>query len=148
LQFCSKQLKVRTFDVEPTYSMRAILSRRICDTGNTLSRESIVTEVRAEISRLQQVLALLNDGNVPSTPSIKSVAESTARPTRQISAAGRARIAAATRARWAKIRAEQATGKVAGNSVVTPRRKVSASARKRMASAQKARWAKIKAAEK
>jgi hypothetical protein len=39
--------------------MRPILFRRICDTRNALSRESIVNEVRAEIERLQQVLALL-----------------------------------------------------------------------------------------
>jgi hypothetical protein len=112
--------------------------------GNTLSRESIVSEVRAEISRLQQVLSLLNDGSVPTT---KPVAESTGRLTRQISAAGRARIAAATRARWAKIRAEKAD-KVSGNARVKPRKKMSAAARKRIAATQRARWAKIKAAKK
>jgi hypothetical protein len=109
-----------------------------------LSRETIVNEVRAEIERLQQVLALLNDGNVSSTKTVPT----TATPTRKMSAAGRARIAAATRARWAKIRAQKAAGTVSGNSGVEPKRKVSAAARKRMAAAQKARWAKIKAAKK
>jgi hypothetical protein len=118
-----------------------------------LSRENIIQEVQAEIERLQQVLALLgaetgHGVSVHSASIQKSVAETTVRPKRQISAAGRARIAAATRARWAKIRAEKATGKVSGNSAVKPQRKVSALARKRMAAAQKARWAKVKAAKK
>ena len=125
----------------PCYSFCSHLATR----GNTVSRESIVYEVRAEIERLQQVLSLLNDGSVPTT---KPVAESTGRPTRQISAAGRARIASATRARWAKIRAEKAAGKVSGNSDVKPRKKMSAAARKRIAATQRARWAKIRTKKK
>jgi hypothetical protein len=63
------------------------------------------------------------------------------RKRRGISAAGRARIAAAQRARWAKQRGTRAS-KIAAK----PRRKVSAAARKRLAKAAKARWAKAKAA--
>lgn len=62
---------------------------------------------------------------------------------RQISAAGRARIAAAQRARWAKAKGETTT--------VSPTRKertMSVAARKRIAAAQRARWAKVKAAKK
>jgi hypothetical protein len=95
-----------------------------------LSIENIAREVRAEISRLEQVLALLGESPV----------------TRGISAEGRKRIAAATRARWAKIRAEKAAG--TGNSGVKPRRKLSAAGRKRIAAAQKARWAKVRAGKK
>jgi hypothetical protein len=61
-----------------------------------------------------------------------------------MSAPGRARIAAAQRARWAKVKAES------GNpSVVTSHKKrsMSASARRRIAAAQRARWAKAKAAK-
>jgi len=62
----------------------------------------------------------------------------------RMSAAGRARIAAAQRARWAKVRAG---GK--GNVVTMPKKRtMSASARKRIAAAQRARWAKVKAAKK
>jgi hypothetical protein len=64
-----------------------------------LSIEGIVQEVRAEIARLQQVLALLGG-----TVSVKKT-KVAVRPKRKISAAGRKRIAAAQRARWAKIRA-------------------------------------------
>jgi hypothetical protein len=67
----------------------------------TLSIESIVQEVRAEIARLQQVLALLGGGTVRG----HKAARVTTKPRRKMSAAGRRRIAAAQRARWAKIRA-------------------------------------------
>jgi hypothetical protein len=58
---------------------------------------------------------------------------------RKISAAGRAKIAAAQRARWAKVRADH-------EPKATPKkRSISAAARKRMADAQKKRWAAWKA---
>jgi cell division septum initiation protein DivIVA len=61
-----------------------------------------------------------------------------------MSAAGRARIAAAQRARWAKV-------KGAGKSAKATRklgRKLSAAARAKIAAAARARWAKVKAAGK
>lgn len=62
-----------------------------------------------------------------------------------ISATGRARIAAAQRARWAKLKAE--SGKQ--NGATSPKKRtMSASGRKRIAAAQRARWAKVKAARK
>jgi predicted P-loop ATPase len=62
-----------------------------------------------------------------------------------ISIAGRARIAAAQRARWAKVKSK--SGK---DTMVTmpKKRTMSASARRRIAAAQRARWAKVKAAKK
>ena len=63
----------------------------------------------------------------------------------RISATGRARIAAAQRARWAKVKARGKNEKV----VTMPnKRTMSASARKRIAAAQRARWATVKAAKK
>ncbi len=62
---------------------------------------------------------------------------------RKLSAAGRARIAAAQRARWAKVR----DGK--RNVVAMPKRRMmSAAARKKIAAAQRARWARVKAQSK
>lgn len=58
-----------------------------------------------------------------------------------MSAAGRARIAAAQRARWAKINGKVAPAK-------TGKRKMSAAGRAAIAAAAKARWAKAKAAGK
>ena len=63
---------------------------------------------------------------------------------RTLSAAARARIAAAQRARWAKVKRGQI-----GNVVTMPKKRtMSAAARKRIAAAQRARWAKMKAAKK
>ncbi len=52
-----------------------------------------------------------------------------------ISAAGRARIAAAQRARWAKVKGQKVVS-------ITRRRKMSAASIARIRAAQKARWAK------
>lgn len=62
--------------------------------------------------------------------------------TRNLSVAARARIAAAQRARWAKVRE---TAKVVP---IRAKRKLSPEARKKIAAAQRARWAKVKAAKK
>jgi hypothetical protein len=67
-----------------------------------LSVENIVREVRAEISRLQQVLALLSETghgvSVQKTATVET-------PKRKVSASARRKMAAAQKARWAKIRA-------------------------------------------
>jgi hypothetical protein len=64
---------------------------------------------------------------------------------RKMSAAGRARIAAAQRARWAKVRRD---GGQKQNVVSMPKRTMSAAARRKIAAAQRARWARVKAAQK
>ena len=61
-------------------------------------------------------------------------------PVRTMSAAGRKRVAAAQRARWAKFRGK--------SEVATPKRTMSASSRRKIAAAQRARWAKVRAARK
>jgi hypothetical protein len=65
--------------------------------------------------------------------------------TRKMSAAGRARIAAAQRARWAKVKAKASIANVVA---MPKKRTMSAAARRRIAAAQRARWAKVKAAKK
>ena len=65
---------------------------------------------------------------------------------RSLSAATRAKMAAAHQARWAKIRAAKATPKAAPKAPAT--RKMSAAGRARLIAAVKARWAKVKAAGK
>jgi hypothetical protein len=64
------------------------------------------------------------------------------KPTRTISASGRRRIAAAQRARWAKLKAKN----VASISPKPGKRMMSASARRKIAAAQRARWARVKRA--
>lgn len=63
---------------------------------------------------------------------------------RRLSAAARARIAAAQRARWARVKSSQKQ-----NVVTMPKKRtMSSAARKRIAAAQRARWAKLRAAKK
>lgn len=66
--------------------------------------------------------------------------------TRRLSASARARIAAAQRARWAKVR--ETKGSQAKVVPLRGKRTLSAAARKKIAAAQRARWAKVKAAKK
>jgi hypothetical protein len=58
---------------------------------------------------------------------------------RKMSAAGRARIAAAARARWAKF------NKAKGRTPAKGKRTMSPAARAKIAAAARARWAKVKA---
>jgi hypothetical protein len=67
-----------------------------------LSIESIKQQVKEEIEKLSQVLHLLEGGNQRAG---KQAGATGGAKKRKMSAAGRARIAAAQKARWAKIRA-------------------------------------------
>ncbi|MFZ0863054.1 MAG: hypothetical protein WCA27_31115 [Candidatus Sulfotelmatobacter sp.] len=88
------------------------------------------------VERLDAALAALDGGSYGKRTGAR----------RNISAAGRARIAAAQRARWARVRG---TGKQKQNVVPMPKKKtMSAAARRKIAAAQRARWAKVKAAQK
>ena len=58
---------------------------------------------------------------------------------RRMSASAKAKIAAAARARWAKIKGTKVV------KIVKAKRKMSAAGRARIAAAQRARWAKVKA---
>jgi hypothetical protein len=110
--------------------MRSFTDRTMINlTASELRRAA---DVKDKIEALQSELARLLGGtdNAPAP-----------RKRRGMSAAVRARIAAAQRARWAKQR-----GTKASKLAAKPRRKVSAAARKRLALAAKARWAKAKAA--
>jgi hypothetical protein len=66
--------------------------------------------------------------------------------TRKLSAAARARIAAAQRKRWAKAREKSA--EPAKAVPIRRKRTLSAAARKKIAAAQRARWAKVRAGKK
>ena len=64
-----------------------------------MNSQAIVVEVRKEISRLQQVLQLLEGDSAPASGRGKGK--------RKLSKKARAAIAAAQRARWAKVHAAQ-----------------------------------------
>jgi hypothetical protein len=88
------------------------------------------TRLSTQLERLNHALSVLNGtGNH--------------RTRRTISAAGRARIAAAQRARWAKSKGQKVVSISARKG-----RTMSPAARKRIVAAQKARWAKWRKAQK
>jgi hypothetical protein len=88
-----------------------------------------LNQLEQERSRLASQLQQLN--------SAISVLNGTGRTRRGISAAGRARIAAAQRARWAKVKGQKAAS-ISGR----PKRKMSAAAIAKIRAAQRARWKK------
>lgn len=102
-------------------------------------------DLKDKITALQGQLSQLlgaSDGGVISSP-LKI-----ARPARKkISAAGIAKIRAAQKARWAKIKGAEVE-KAPVPKPATKKRTISATARVKMADAAKARWAKVKAAKK
>jgi len=96
-------------------------------------------DVRERIQSLQKEFAQILDGVV-------SIATNNHKPRgkTKMSPAVRARIAAAARARWAKIK----SGKPTTGSTKPTKRKMSAAARARLAAIARARWRKAKAAGK
>ena len=90
---------------------------------------SIVGQLKRERDRVAKQLSGLN-----AALTAFAGAYGGANGKRQISAAGKKRIAAAQRARWAKVRGES----------TKPRRTMSAASRKKIAAAQRARWAKVR----
>lgn len=97
-------------------------------------------EIKEQIDSLQDELdTLLSGHETKSTAAPRSGGKG-----RGMSAAGRARIAAAARARWAKVRAAKG-GDQTQSKDGSKRRKMSAAARKKIAEAAKARWARFRA---
>jgi hypothetical protein len=102
-----------------------------------LSTEQLrqLADVKEKIESLQDELSRVLGGSAPDRVSGKRGIN--------MSAAGRARIAAAQRARWAKYNA--AKGGPARAKSSKPRRTLSAAAKAKIAAAARARWAKAKA---
>jgi hypothetical protein len=100
----------------------------------------VLKELQSERDRLDQAIKALQP-LVAKNGQPRTEREGT-RPT--LSVAARRRIAAAQRARWARVKA----GKSGPNSTQPRSRVVSIAARRKMAAAQKARWAKVRAQKK
>lgn len=97
--------------------------------------------LKDQIAALEKELAALTG------TSVKTAAPKAAQPVKKkggMSAAGKARIAAAQKLRWAKVKAAKTAPK-AVKSMKPARRKMSAEGRAKIAAAAKARWAKVKA---
>jgi len=98
-------------------------------------------QLKEKIETLESELQALLGGSAPATSTAGQRSG-----TRTISAAGKARIAAAQRARWAKARGSNGTAST--SSAPKGRRRMSPAARAKLAKAARARWAKAKAAGK
>jgi hypothetical protein len=79
-------------------------------------------------------------GQILGSPN-KAVAHAVPKKRRKMSAAGRARIIAAQKVRWAKVKGRKSAAKPAKKA----RRKMSAAGRAKIAAAAKARWKMAKA---
>ncbi len=101
---------------------------------------------QSQVEKLGSAISVLQDlvgGNGSRT------LRSSARGGRVVSAAARRRMAAAQRARLAKVRTQShpnGGGKSSGIAIV--RRTLSVAARRKIAAAQRARWARVKAQRK
>lgn len=104
-----------------------------------------IATLKGQLEKLQtQLQALVGEA----TPA--AIAKPAAKPAgtkRTMSAAGRAKIAAAARARWAKVRAAKSPAPKAAAPVAKKKFTMSAAARAKIAAAARARWAKVKAAK-
>ena len=127
--------------------------------------QDIVVEIDAEISKLQQVKALLTGTGTTEMRKPGRLAKTSlagkARTKRTLSAEARERIAAAQRARWAKSKmaAKKAASSIPAASTAKKapavglrakskkKRSLSAGTRAKIAAAQKAWWAKVRKAE-
>jgi len=110
-----------------------------------MDTRTILTDLRAELNRLNQAIATLEslDGTA-TVPTPAAIAAPTQSKRRGLTPAGRRRLSAMMKARWAARRkqvAKPAPKKTRG------RRTVSAASRKKMAEAQRKRWAAQKAAK-
>ncbi|MGA2175382.1 MAG: hypothetical protein ABSH38_10410 [Verrucomicrobiota bacterium] len=97
-----------------------------------------VVAIKEQIEDLESQLSAIAGGS--SEAPVRAVR----RRRRRMSAAARARIGAAQRARWAKVKGRRKAAKAAKKA----KRHVSAATRARLAAIAKARWAKVKASGK
>ena len=109
--------------------------------GNALAQlRKEHNRARQHVEKLQTAISAI-EGVVGGRSS--TIANNGTRPKRILSASARRKIAAAQRARWAKVREQQ---KVVSIAQTPKKRTMSASARRKIAAAQRARWAKVKKA--
>jgi len=108
--------------------------------------DHVLQQLRDERSRAQQQLQQLDSAIsvLEGVGGNNSHARTSSRAGRVVSALARRRMAAAQRARWARVR------QVSGKAGSKPRamRVLSPDARRRIAAAQKARWARFRAEKK
>lgn len=103
-------------------------------------------ELKERIDALNSELSSILGGATPA-PSVTAATPKRGRPPGKrggMSAAGRARIAAAARARWARIKAAGGAANLGGSAPPNKKRTMSAAARAKISAAAKARWARLR----
>jgi len=108
-------------------------------------------DLKEKIAALENQLSQLLGATAP-TATVKPAAAKAPKKKGGMSAAGKARIVAAQKARWAKVKAAKPEAKtVVAVKVAQPAKKkftMSAAAEAKISAAAKARWAKVRAAKK
>jgi hypothetical protein len=105
-----------------------------------------VKQLRQAVNLKVKIEALEKKLNQLASSTAKPVAAKAPKKRRKMSAAGKARIVAALKARWAKFKAAKTA-----NQVAKPAKKkftMSAAAKAKISAAAKARWAKFRAEKK
>src|ERR1039458_2380759 len=98
-------------------------------------------QLRQAANLKEKIVALEKELNQLFGSIAKPVTSPAPKKKRKMSAAGKASIVAAQKARWAKVKGQ----KTAAKPVKKARRKMSAAARAKIAAAARARWKKAKA---
>lgn len=109
--------------------------------------QNIVQQLRDQRNRLDAaILALEETLSAPrrGRPPKAASTPATRRGPRKMSAAARAKISAAQRARWAKQKGESIAKKATGAKKASGRSRMSAAARKRLSELMRKRWAERK----
>jgi hypothetical protein len=122
-----------------TLRMKAPISFRMSSSITELSAQQLrhAAGIKEKIQSLENELQ-----RILGSPA-KFVSDGAPKKNYKMSAAARAKISAAAKARWAKVNG----AKPIVASASKPKRTMSAAARAKIAAAAKARWAKIKAAK-
>ena len=112
-----------------------------------MDTRTILADLKTELNRLNQAIAALEslDGTATATtPAAIAAPKQTKR--RGLTPAGRRRLSAMMKARWA-ARRKQVAKPATKATPVRGRRTMSAAARKKIAEAQRKRWAAVKKAK-
>jgi hypothetical protein len=109
---------------------------------STLLSSLSVQQLRKAATLKEKIQSLENELRRIFGSLAKSITAVAPKKKRKMSAAGRASIAAAQKARWAKVKGQTV------KQSQPKKRKMSATAKAKIAAFQKARWAKIKAQQK
>lgn len=110
-------------------------------------RETLLRERTGLEARLREIDAALGERPVNDSPSGKSASAAfTQAGVRHMSPATRAKIAAAARARWARVRNAQGPVAVSAGSPKRRKRQLSPEHRAKIAAGARARWARARRA--